>query len=453
MRALLVALALPVAGIVAGCSDGVSPVAIFTPASPAEDAGAGNGAPDLGKASRGVGGNWVSNPRLFASGPRFVSLASTPTQLLATTDGTTSAPLVSISETGVLQPFGTGFTVTPGTPCYVEVAPGFGEFAQGMILFGAGSELWQLAPDGRAALSFATLPAGDGAIAGLTFDTVGALHYDLVVLTTTGSVYYVDPSGQVIRIGSVGVGGRGASVATAGLGRFAGQVLVAFPAEHEVRALDAAGNLNVVLRWSGVSGAWSVPDDPRAYGETGAAVFVATEAGELFRYPLTDLAGHAGGLLLTSSLCSGSGMATCRNNNFTTQAFSRFMGGERAATFVRRQAYTLVNIEVLPGVAPKTIGYGSTTLVPVAILAGPGVSPRLLEGSEVRCSGADFVETPRQRTGFYRDVNGDGKLDLVVRFRPADMRLTPGDTALSLECTTLGGDQVRGTGAVHVLAQ
>jgi len=447
------ALAILAGAAIVGCGFDDSPTSLPPTDSRADLSELGPPGADAAKASRGVGGNWISHPRLFAAGQHFVSLAATPNRLLATTDGDAPTKLFTISESGEMQPFGSGLAVAPATACYVEVAPGVGDFPQDAILLGAGLDVWRIAPDGRAAVTFATLPAGDGNIAGLTFDTVGALHYDLVALTTSGAVYYIDVQGRAIRVGSVGLGGRGISVASASFGRNAGQVLVAFPAEHEVRALDPAGNLSVAIRWSGVSGAWAVPDAPRGFGDTGAALFVATDAGEIFRYPLNDLAAYGGGVLLTSSLCSGSGLTTCRSNNLTTQAFSRFMGGERAAAFVRRPAFTLVSIEILPGVSPKTIGYGSTTLVPVAILAAPGFSPRLLEGGEVRFAGADLVETPRRRTGVYQDVNADGKVDLVLRFRPAEMDLRTGDATLVLEGTALAGDRVRGTGSVRVLAQ
>lgn len=444
------ALAIVAGALLMGCGLDESPTSLT--GEPRSAGEAGEGSPEGGaeKASRGLTGNWISQPRLFASGVRLISIAGSPTQLLATTEGG-PAPLVSITETGEMRAFATGFTLPGSAPWYVEVAPGLGAFPPGAILLGAGVEVWQLAPDGRAALALTSLPALDGNIAGLAFDGAGSLHYDLVALTDSGTVYRIDGGGNALRIGSVGPGGRGLTVASTLFGRYAGNVMVAFPSEHTVRALDAAGNLSVALLWSGVSGAWTVPDDPRSFGDTEATLFVATESGDLFRYPLRDLVAHGGGILLTSDLCSGSGLTTCRSNNFTTRSFSRYMGRERAAAFVHRPAYTQVNIEIHPGLPSKTIDYGSTTLVPVALLAGPGFSPQLLEGGDVRLAGATFVETPRQRMGVYQDVNGDGKVDLVLRFRPADMQLVPGQAVLPLEGTGLAGDQVRGAGSVQVL--
>jgi hypothetical protein len=128
------------------------------------------------------------------------------------------------------------------------------------------------------------------------------------------------------------------------------------------------------------------------------------------------------------------------------------MGGERAAAFVRRPAVTVVTIEIQPGVDPKTIVFGSTNLLPVAILARLGFSPRLLEGGEVRFAGANLVETPRRQIGTYQDVNGDGRLDLVVQFRPSEMQLEAGDATLLLEATALAGDEVRASANVRVLS-
>jgi hypothetical protein len=444
------ALAILAGVVLPGCGFEPSPTDLLT-GSPRGDGGA-QFPGDSGKASRGLGGNWLSTPVLFASGPHMYSLAATPTRLLATTDGTTTPTLVSISDSGELQPFGKGLLVPVGTPGYVEIAPGLGDFVQGTVLLGAGLEIWLIAPEGQAAEALASIPGGGGDIAGLTFDTVGAFHYDLLALTTLGVVYRIDAEGRIFHIGDVGPGGHGPSVAPSSFGHLAGQLLVAFPAVHDVRALDATGNVSLALRWSGVSGAWTVPDSPRGFFDTGSTLFLATEAGQIYRYPLKDLAARAGSVLLTSALCSGSGLASSRSDVLSTLAFSRFMGGEVAAAFVRRPAVTLVTLELQPGVTPKTIVYGSTTLLPVAIFAGPGFSPRVLEGGEVRFAGANAVETPRQQLGTYQDVNGDGKLDLVVQFRPSEMQLQAGDATLMLEATALAGDQVRGSVNVRVFS-
>jgi hypothetical protein len=440
---LLFALALLAGVTVAGCGFGPSPTDLSAGARPPGE---------LAKAGRGLGTNWLSTPVLFASGPRMYSLAATPTRLLATTDGMTTPTLVSITDNGTLEPFGKGLLVPAGTPSYVEIAPGVGNFIQGTVLLGAGLEVWLIAPEGQAAEALAALPAGNGDIAGVTFDTVGAFHNDLLALTTLGAVYRVDVDGHTYRIGDVGPGGRGPSIAPSSFGHLAGQLLVAFPATHDVRALDATGNVSLAVRWSGVSGAWAVPDSPRGYCDTGSTLFLATATGQIYRYPLKDLTARAGSVLLTSALCSGSGLSSSRSDVITTLAFSRYMGGEVAAAFVRRPAVTVVNLEIQPGVTPKTIIYGSTALLPVAIFASPGFAPRVLEGGDVWLAGASVVETPRHQIGTYQDVNGDGRLDLVVQFRPSEMQLQEGDATLVLEATALVGDQVRGSANVRVFS-
>lgn len=207
VRALPFALAILAGVTIAGCGLDDSPTSLPADVWQAASPGTGAGGADAAKASRGITGNWISQPRLFATGLRVVSLAATPTRLLATTEGDAPARLVTISEAGQAQPFGTGFTVPAGAACYVEVAPGVGEFPQDAILLGAGLEVWQIAPDGRAAVTLAALPPGDGDIAGLTFDTVGIFHHNLIALTTSGAVYYIDMQGNSIRVGSVGEGG------------------------------------------------------------------------------------------------------------------------------------------------------------------------------------------------------------------------------------------------------
>jgi hypothetical protein len=268
--------------------------------------------------------------------------------------------------------------------------------------------------------------------------------HELLVITTSGAAYRIDAAGRSAWIGDVGPGGRGPAVAPASFPGFGGQLLVAFPAHSEVRSLRADGVVDVAVCWSGVSGVAVIPEDPRAFGASGAALFVATEDGTVFRHAQRELAGRGGQIVLTSAMRSGSGILIPEGSSHTWRAFSSFWGAECAAAFACRPVVTTVHMDIVPGVDDNTIMIGSPTTIPVGILSSVGFSPASVEGADLTFAGAHPVQQ-RGRLGTYSDLNGDGVLDLVLRFCPAEMQLEQGAVRLVLEGTTLAGERVRGS--------
>jgi hypothetical protein len=298
---------------------------------------------------------------------------------------------------------------------------------------------------------FATVPGENTTITGLAFDTVGSFQNELLALTHSGDVFRIDPFASVEYVGTFGPGASGPTVAASSFGAHAGRLLVAFPKLSEVRAIDPAGNVSVVLQWSGVSSVRSLPAVPRAFGATGGALFVATSTGAVYRYPLADVASRGGQLLLSSMHRSGSGIAVAEPGGYRTLPFSRSMGPEIGASFVRRPVVTPITIEILPGAASKVLVSTSTVPVPVALFATAWFSPASLVGGEVSLAGASPATKIRTTGDSYRDLNGDGRFDLVVQFRPSDMQLPLGDATLMLDGLSLEEERVRGT--EHVIVQ
>lgn len=422
--------------LAAGCGSEV--------AAPGADAAAGKAAPQ-------VAPNYMSTPRLFAAGLRLSAVAASPSRMLAATVGNAPSKLVRISEDGVAVPFAPEFNAPAELECALECAPGVGSFSQDHVFVGAGSDLWQMAEDGSAALLLLRLPAEEGAIVSLAFDAAGHFDYDLLAMTQSGGVYRIDGQGPVQRVGTFGEGARGAHVASARFGRFAGQLVAAFPAESDVRAMDSAGTVNLVTRWSGAAGAWFVPDDPRAFAATGSTLFLSTEEGTLYRYPLQDLAMHAGELLVTTAHRSGSGLVWPDGAAYRSRPFSKFMGAEAAAAFVRRPTLARIAIDILPGNATNALVWNPAATLPVALLSSTGFLPAILDGGDLTLAGAHAVPNSRGRLTTYTDVNRDGVLDLVTQFRVADMPVAPGDCTLQLDGTALQGDRVRGADRVLVV--
>jgi hypothetical protein len=150
-------------------------------------------------------------------------------------------------------------------------------------------------------------------------------------------------------------------------------------------------------------------------------------------------------------LRSGSGILVPEGAGYTWRAFSSFWGAECAAAFACRPVVTSIRLDIVPGADDNTITIGSTLTVPVAILSSIGFTPSTVAGAELTFAGALPVLRGGRAVGTYADLNADGVLDLVLRFRPADMQLQQGAVRLMLEGTTLAGERVRGSDAALVV--
>ncbi|MFQ5599879.1 MAG: hypothetical protein ACE5G2_04910 [Candidatus Krumholzibacteriia bacterium] len=401
------------------------------------------------KADRGP--RWVAHPRRFVSGLRVASLVITPSRMLATTLGADQDKIVSINEYGGVQPFGAGFEAPADAVCHLEVSSGLVEgFPEDEVYVSLGRDIWRLSPVASEAEIAATLPGSAGDVTGLCFDRSGDFDFGLLILVESGAVHRLLPDEPVGRIGFVGPGGWGPSVASAHSGAHAGQLLVAFPSTGQVRALSPEGSVTFVTGWSGVSGALAIPDTPYTFARTGGMLFVAVETGEIYLFSAQGLAGHAGELFLPSLHTSGSGLATQRGSSYALRGFSRHMGAELVAAFVQRPAITTVEMDLRPGVAVNRLTLGSTSAVPVGILSSPYFSPRELDAPGARLAGAAPVPSGKRALGRFSDLNADGEPDLTLYFRPCDMQLDVGTTTVVLDGATFAGEPVRGSDRVQV---
>ena len=434
---------------VAGCGLDATPVAATSTAASASS-------PAAGKAAPLVTPNWVAEPRRFAGGAgiQFGDLALAPDRMLGATLGAAPAKLMTLDESGAAQPFAAHFAPGADVACALEFSSGIAGFADEVIYVGCGSDIWQLPPDGSAAVLLCTFADTDGAVRDLCFDTGGEYGFRLVALTAAGALHAIAPSGSSERLGDAGPGATGLAIAPAQLIPCARRILIAVPDVAEVRAHERTGGWTVVTRWSGVSGLCVIPDEPRAFGTTAGSVFLATEDATVQRFDLHDLAGRGGQVILTTQHASGSGLVVPQGTGYITRPFSRFVGREIAARAVVRPAVQRVQVDVWPGASPdvQSVVIGSNTLIPVAILSSVGFDPRILDRGELVLAGALPVPVARGRVGVFFDLNADGVADYIVRFNAGDMHLHPGACALAFEGMSMGGERVRGGDRIFVVS-
>ena len=397
---------------------------------------------------------YQASPRLFVAALDVGALAALPDRLLATTVGEGVDKVVEIGSDGRVQGLGIQLPARPDEICLLALSPGKHDgFREGEPLVSIGAEIWRLQLEPRTATYFASLPGAGDTVAGICFDTVGNFGFAPLVLASGGTVYRLDPAGALLRVGDVGAGGRGPSIATQASSPYAGQLLVAFPASGDVRAIAPTGHVSRITGWSGVAGAYAFPETPVPFGDTDAALFVAVRSGttgRIYQFTTRDVANAPAGILLTSLHTSGSGLMTLPGGTPALAAWGRFMGPEVAATLVTRPAVTRVAIDVRPG-APDEIVWQSAVPIPVAVMSSASLAPSLIDAGSVTFAGAPAVISRKGTLATYSDLDGDGALDMVLSFRPEAMAVIPGPAVLTLDGTTLSGERVRGEALVQIV--
>ena len=112
-----------------------------------------------------------------------------------------------------------------------------------------------------------------------------------------------------------------------------------------------------------------------------------------------------------------------------------------------------VAIDILPGEARNIVDPASPEPVRVAVLGSDTLDAASIVPSSLRLAGAALVKDAEGRTHTLVDVNGDGRLDLVVQFVAREMLLAESDSRAVLEGTTKDGESLRGEDKVLSLAK
>jgi hypothetical protein len=180
------------------------------------------------------------------TGKRFLYVENTTNEVYAAgPKGSPPSPFASMPD------------VVEETRC--RLSPGRFGFAAGDVYCSSpDGRIYRIAPDGTSVTLFATLPASAGSDGALAFDTAGVFGHALLAATGRsgtptdgGSVYAIDPTGRVRRVGDYpGPGGAdGIATAPGGFGSAAGNVLLTVDAggAGSVQAMDPAGRVSTLV--------------------------------------------------------------------------------------------------------------------------------------------------------------------------------------------------------------
>jgi hypothetical protein len=140
----------------------------------------------------------------------------------------------------------------------------------------------------------------------------------------------------------------------------------------------------------------------------------------------------------------------------TPSAFDTSLGGASDAFVTKLAAAALtVVVDIRPGSATNPINVTARGLIPVAILSTESFDATAVDASTV-CFG-DAEDTSERDCseahgkGHVEDVNGDGRLDLLLHFETQETGIDPGDTQACLTAKTFAGVDIDGCDSTRTL--
>ena len=112
-------------------------------------------------------------------------------------------------------------------------------------------------------------------------------------------------------------------------------------------------------------------------------------------------------------------------------------------------------IDIKPGSATNPINLRAKGVIPIAILSTASFDATSVDPASVCFGDAEDVSqrdcTEAHGKGHLEDVNGDGRLDLLLHFETQQTGIDPGDTQACLSGKTFAGVSVEGCDAITTL--
>jgi len=208
----------------------------------------------------------ANSPIGFAyAGNKFVGslyLNSGPTTFLYSTD----------LNGGNVQQFAPTISIPTGNPEEHFVASSLGQagFPNRDIYVSAIGRVIHITNDGSSGGTFVSGLSGE--VRGIVFDSIGTFGHQMLVSTSTGTIYKVDSGGNAVILANIGQDTEGMDIAPAGFGSFAGQLFVGSEGPGLVRAIDPLGNVTVLNPSNPIPGAEQLAFVPLNLGSSGSSL-------------------------------------------------------------------------------------------------------------------------------------------------------------------------------------
>ena len=233
----------------------------------------------------------------------------------------------------------------------------------------------------------------------------------------------------------------------------AGPNVVISPDPNTSLAFDnvtSAGNTTVTISGSGpaLPSGFNLGAPPIYYDVTTTATFTGSVTVCLPYYDAARYSDLNGLLLLHYE--DGQWFDVTTSNNTATHVICGQVTS--LSPFAVAERLISVSIDIKPGSYPNTINLGSNGVVPVAILSTVTFNATTVNPSSVTLASAPVKLTRKGMPMFsIQDVNGDGRLDLVVHVTTSAFQLTVNDAMAVLKGKTNGGVSIKGTDTIRVV--
>jgi hypothetical protein len=111
-----------------------------------------------------------------------------------------------------------------------------------------------------------------------------------------------------------------------------------------------------------------------------------------------------------------------------------------------------VKIDVLPGSADNPVNPGANGLLPVALLSAPGFDASRVDPATVMLEGAPVARKGRgEYQAVRKDVDRDGRADLLLFFSVPSLRLSPESTQVTMVGIAPGGTAFSATDRIRIV--
>lgn len=213
---------------------------------------------------------------------------------------------------GNVQQFGA--PITNGFSGEVVIGASLGQagFGVGNVYAGAGTQIFGYANSGGSPSLFFTTPDGS-TIRQIMFDPGSSFGGHMLVSTTAGDIFKINSAGVATLIANVGEDTEGMSIATANLGKYAGDLLVSSEGSGLIRAISPGGNVSILQNATGgnivIAAAETVSAIPLNLGASGSPLegfYVANYPQDIQFAAASQFAGLQGDVIVTEELGSNS---------------------------------------------------------------------------------------------------------------------------------------------------
>jgi hypothetical protein len=235
------------------------------------------------------------------------------------------------APTAVLQP-------TASSEHYVASSLGLGGFPSRDIYVASGNGVLHISNNG---LTSNTLVTGlNGTVRGIVFDAVGTFGHQMLVTTTSGSVYQVSSLGVPKLLANLGADTEGLDVAPLGahFGSFDGQLITASEGTGLLHAISATGTVTVLNPTSPISGGIEELDFvPLNLGLSGNPVegfYGSNYTQNVLKADANQFAGLQGTVVLTQEFSHGVLDVAWNGTNFVVTNIGAFPNQPEDGIFV-----------------------------------------------------------------------------------------------------------------------